>query len=132
MRLRLLPLIAALAMALAACSGGGSQDAGESSGDAPAAAEGAVTFVGTDNLQWEETSKSATLVDGALEVTIVCQGAVPHNVVFEGALDDAPIAECSGDDSATETVEVEPGTYTYYCSIPGHREAGMVGEITIS
>ena len=131
-RLRVLALVATLATALAACSGGGSDDAGETGDDAPAAADGAVTFVGTDNLQWEETSKSATLVDGALEVTIECQGAVPHNVVFEGVDDDEVIAACSGDDSSTDTVEVEPATYTYYCAIPTHRQAGMEGEITVS
>lgn len=129
MRTRLLALTAALAMALAACSGGGTDDTGDSGDSATA---GAVTFVGTESLQWEETSKSATLEDGSLEVTIECTGAVPHNVVFEGVNDDAIIAECSGDDTGTGTVEVEPGTYTYFCSIPGHREAGMEGEITIS
>ncbi|HZD16747.1 MAG TPA: multicopper oxidase domain-containing protein [Actinomycetota bacterium] len=36
---------------------------------------------------------------------------------------------------ANETVEgsfeAAPGTYTFYCSIPGHREAGMEGTITV-
>lgn len=26
---------------------------------------------------------------------------------------------------------VEAGTYQFYCSIPGHKEAGMVGELTV-
>ena len=25
----------------------------------------------------------------------------------------------------------EPGTYQYYSTVPGHREAGMVGTLTI-
>ena len=29
-------------------------------------------------------------------------------------------------------VPMKPGTYQLYCSIPGHREAGMVGEIVIA
>ncbi|HEX6331060.1 MAG TPA: multicopper oxidase domain-containing protein [Actinomycetota bacterium] len=37
---------------------------------------------------------------------------------------------------ANETVEAVfeagPGTYTFYCSIPGHREAGMEGTITVA
>lgn len=132
-RARILPLLAGLALALAACGGGDADQATESAADAvPAAEEGAVTFVGTDNLQWQETSRSATLVDGSLDVTIVCEGGVPHNVLFEGVEDDRVIAECAGDDSGTGTVDLEPGTYTYYCAIPGHREAGMVGELTVS
>lgn len=134
MRLRLIALVAGLAMALAACSSGGADDSTEPAADAPdapAAAAGEVTFVGTADLQWVETSKTATLTDGPLEATIECEGPVLHNVVFEGVDDDVVIAECSGDDRGSGTIDVEPGTYTYYCAIPGHRTAGMEGEITI-
>lgn len=133
MRTRALALVAALALALTACAGDGADDSADSPDATTAASDGAVTFVGNDSLQWEETSKAATVAeDGPLEVTIECAGPVPHNVVFEGVADDAVIAECAGDDSATATVDVEPGTYTYFCSIPGHREAGMQGELTVS
>jgi plastocyanin len=30
------------------------------------------------------------------------------------------------------TINVKPGTYTFYCSVPGHRQAGMEGTLSVS
>ena len=41
--------------------------------------------------------------------------------------------EVSGEGStATGKVQLKKGTYNYYCSIPGHEEAGMKGTLTVS
>ncbi|HEX8001655.1 MAG TPA: plastocyanin/azurin family copper-binding protein [Mycobacteriales bacterium] len=32
----------------------------------------------------------------------------------------------------THSVELQKGTYTFYCSVQGHRQAGMQGTITVS
>ena len=34
--------------------------------------------------------------------------------------------------SATTSVNLQKGTYTFYCTVPGHREAGMEGTLTVN
>lgn len=52
-----------------------------------------------------------------------------HNVVIEGFQNDAVLVEAAnGIDVGTITIDA--GDYVYYCSIPGHRQAGMEGDIT--
>ena len=37
----------------------------------------------------------------------------------------------AGDDATVEFVADKPGTYEFYCSVPGHREAGMIGSLVV-
>jgi plastocyanin len=56
---------------------------------------------------------------------------IPHNVVIEEDGKELagfePIAE--GEESVS--ADLEPGTYTFLCTVPGHAEAGMEGTLTV-
>ena len=54
-------------------------------------------------------------------------GLFPDSVI---ASPTAPML--SGDSGTSEFIPPEPGTYYYLCTVPGHRELGMVGEIVVS
>ena len=57
---------------------------------------------------------------------------VGHNVYVEdsGGEDVAETDTITGGKTST-TADLQPGTYTFYCSIPGHRDAGMEGTLTV-
>jgi uncharacterized cupredoxin-like copper-binding protein len=33
--------------------------------------------------------------------------------------------------TATTSFNLKPGTYTFFCQVPGHRQAGMQGTLTV-
>lgn len=115
-----LPLAAAVA--LAACGGG--------AGDGPAGDADGTAFdvLGTDGLAFEPSELSAPA--GEVTVELTSEPGVRHTFVIEELADREIVAVAPGE-TASGTVELEPGTYTFYCSVPGHREAGMEGTLTV-
>ena len=75
-------------------------------------------------------------IDGAVEIgagptqlQVTNDGSVVHNL----ALEDGPVtADLNSGDSATLDVgDLDPGAYVIFCSIAGHREAGMEATMTV-
>ena len=55
-----------------------------------------------------------------------------HTLVFDGGKVPGFKLEASSGESDELKVDLKPGEYTIYCDIPGHREAGMEGTITVT
>lgn len=124
LRTLLLHLVLALTavLALAACGGGGD------AGDGPGGDGRALEVLGTDALAFEPSQLSAPA--GEITVELTSEPGVNHTFVIE-ELGDREVVEAGPGETASGTVELEPGTYTFYCSVPGHREAGMEGILTV-
>lgn len=86
----------------------------------------AFTWVAAD-LNFPEAP--AEVPAGEVTIAIDNQGALEHNVVFEGI--DVKVEAPAGQ-KGIGTFDLEPGTYTFFCDIPGHREAGMEGTVEVA
>ncbi len=94
----------------------------------PAVAKGGVLDIAADpGGALLYTSKTASASSGALDIKFDNTSGVPHNLVIDGKGKTPTIPKGSADFKVT----LAPGKYTYYCSVPGHRQAGMVGELTV-
>ena len=54
-----------------------------------------------------------------------------HNVAIEQDGKQLAISETIAKGKTSVTADLEPGTYTFLCTVPGHAEAGMEGTLTI-
>jgi len=59
-------------------------------------------------------------------------GKIPHDLVVQGNGVDAKTPLLNAGESATLTVDLKPGTYDLFCSVPGHKEAGMDVKLTVT
>jgi len=145
---------------LAACGAGGAEEVREdvtrvptmSDAAAQATREGANAPAATPGAEGETpttgaTTAAATTVDVIAQdiffepkeftipadtdvtVNVTNEGAAPHNFSIDALGIDVDLAP-----GAKEQVVINApaGEYEYYCNVPGHKEAGMVGTLTVS
>jgi uncharacterized cupredoxin-like copper-binding protein len=58
--------------------------------------------------------------------------SMPHGVAITGpggVSKSGPVVQPGG--SSTVTLKLKPGKYTFFCPVPGHRQAGMEGTLTV-
>jgi plastocyanin len=67
---------------------------------------------------------------GEITLRTVNPQSVEHNIALDAPV--PTVGDTVSDGGVSEiTVTLEPGTYEYYCAVPGHRQAGMVGTLTV-
>lgn len=123
-RTRILSLaVLAGALLLGSCGG---DDAGGSDDSGPVRIDGV-------DIAFEPDNPEAG--PGPAVIEFRNTGSLAHNIVFRD-VEGAPTANADDEflESGTEQsfdVELTPGVFEFYCSVPGHEAAGMVGTLTV-
>jgi heme/copper-type cytochrome/quinol oxidase subunit 2 len=75
--------------------------------------------------------KSLVARAGKVTIALTNSSAIPHDIAIKGNGVDVKGAIVTSGGRSTVTPVLKPGTYTYYCSVPGHEQAGMRGTLTV-
>lgn len=101
----------------------------ETTAPPPAPEDTDAVVLGTDAFEFipDEVQIPA---DGA-SIALQCEQSLPHNIEVELPDGDRLVVECSGGETGVGEVDLPAGTYVFFCGIPGHRQAGMEGELSV-
>jgi plastocyanin len=107
-------------------SGGGAEAEGGSAGSAKALDIEAAS----SGLAYASASASASA--GKVTVDFTNPQPITHDVAIESSGGETVgQTELIAEGSDSTVVELKPGTYKFFCTVPGHREAGMEGTLTV-
>jgi plastocyanin len=74
--------------------------------------------------------KELKIGPGKVTIEEINTGATAHTLVIDG-VPGKKLSVPAHDAKDIGTYQIAPGTYTYFCDIPGHRQAGMEGKLIV-
>lgn len=97
---------------------------------------GGVLLVEAGEFYFEILEGAETVQEGPVEITVDNVGGAEHNLTIDEAFGDPdavlPDENIPPGETGTATLELFAGSYVYYCSVPGHRQAGMEATLEVS
>lgn len=138
--------LVALALALGACGGDDDEEQPASAPPAestPAEETPAANGGGGEKLALEADPSGAPKFDktelttkaGTVTIDLANPSSAPHAIEVEGESSGKAIEEegetVTKGGTSTVTVDLEPGTYEFYCPVGNHADAGMKGTLTV-
>jgi plastocyanin len=122
---RLCTIAIATAAVVTACGGGGG---GGSSYKQPKGPTQKTLDIKGGNFFFDPKNSDAPA--GVDAIKLESEGG-QHTLVFDGGKVPGFKLQASSGKSDELKVDLKPGKYTIFCDLPGHREAGMEGTITV-
>lgn len=118
----------------AAAPSSSSSSAAASSSSAPVSGSSSAPALQADaGGQLKFNTTSLTAAAGTVHISFTNHAPEGHNLTLVKGTGSSVVGATPTftGGSRTLTVKLTPGTYTYFCSVPGHRMAGMQGTLTV-
>jgi plastocyanin len=127
-------------------NGGSSTSGGAASTPATTTAAGTATTGGTaagggggghnlklsaDKTQLKYDTSTLSASAGKVTITMTNPSALPHDVAITGNGVNVKGKVVTNGGKSIVSTNLKPGTYTFYCSVDAHRQAGMEGKLTV-
>jgi plastocyanin len=103
-----------------------------SSSPAPNAAGSSLKLAADPGGALSYDAKQLSAKAGTVTITMSNMSPVEHNVTIAQGSAVLGATPTFVGASKSLTLKLKPGTYTFYCSVPGHRQAGMEGTLNVS
>jgi uncharacterized cupredoxin-like copper-binding protein len=88
-----------------------------------------VTTVQVSEAEFKITFPSTTMSAGKYTFDVKNDGKIPHDLALKGG-PKTKLIQPGG--SAQLSITLKAGKYHFYCSVPGHEQAGMKVDLTVS
>ncbi len=109
----------------------GTEEEGEAGATGEAVGKGGKIEVAADETALLYDTTSLEVDSGEVEIDFENPSSIGHDFDVEKDGKEVASTEVITQSEESTTAELEPGTYTFFCSVPGHREAGMEGTLTV-
>jgi plastocyanin len=121
-------VLVAIAVSMAVVTAGGSKSEAATS---PAAAASTVALEANASGQLSFSTTKLSAKAGKVTIEMANMSPTEHNLtIAQGSKVLGATPTFTGGKKAI-TLTLAAGTYTFYCSVPGHRQAGMEGVLTV-
>lgn len=123
---------AAVVLAVAGCGSGGGKPSGTAAAPSPAAGGSQkLSLKAGPGSQLKYDKKTLQAKTGKVTIAMTNPSALSHSVAIEGNGVGAAGEVVAPNGTSTVSADLKPGTYTFFCTVPGHRQAGMQGTLTV-
>jgi uncharacterized cupredoxin-like copper-binding protein len=111
----------------------GVESEAKGAGESAAKAAPAAKAIPVSETEFKIALPSQKVTAGNVTFAVRNAGKIPHDLVVSGrgVKGDAKTPLLDAGQTAKVTVTLAAGSYTLYCSVAGHRAAGMVAKLTV-